>query len=75
MAKTLMGTGLAPERAYELARLIERELRRHRERQSASEERVYDVLRLSSASRRVKRPSRPSAAGKPSATSTGRSRC
>jgi 2-phosphoglycerate kinase len=43
MAKTLMGTGLAPERAYELARLIERELRRGRERQSASEQRVYDV--------------------------------
>lgn len=43
MAKTLMGTGIAPDRAYELARMIERELRRGRERQSASEQRVYDV--------------------------------
>jgi 2-phosphoglycerate kinase len=43
MAKTLMATGLGPERAYELARLVERELRRRRERGSASAERVYDV--------------------------------
>jgi 2-phosphoglycerate kinase len=43
MAKTLMGTGMGPERAYELARLIERELRRGRERGSATAERVYDV--------------------------------
>jgi 2-phosphoglycerate kinase len=43
MAKTLMGTGLAPERAYELARKIERELRRSGERGSASAERVFDV--------------------------------
>jgi 2-phosphoglycerate kinase len=43
MAKTLMGTGLRPERAYELARLIERELRRSRERGTATPERVYDV--------------------------------
>ena len=31
MAKTLMGTGIKPERAYELARLIEAELVRSRE--------------------------------------------
>jgi 2-phosphoglycerate kinase len=43
MAKTLIGTGLRPERAYELARKIERELRRSRERGTATAERVYDV--------------------------------
>src|SRR5687768_3532659 len=43
MAKTLMATGMGPERAYEVARLVERELRRRRERGSASAERVYDV--------------------------------
>jgi 2-phosphoglycerate kinase len=43
MAKTLIGTGLGPERAYELARMIERELRRRRERGTATAERVYDV--------------------------------
>jgi 2-phosphoglycerate kinase len=43
MAKTLMATGLTPERAYELARKIERELRRARERESARADRVYDV--------------------------------
>jgi 2-phosphoglycerate kinase len=43
MAKTLMATGMGPERAYELARLVERELRRGRERGSATAERVYDV--------------------------------
>jgi 2-phosphoglycerate kinase len=43
MAKTLIGTGLGPERAYELARMIERELRRSRERGTASAERVFDV--------------------------------
>jgi 2-phosphoglycerate kinase len=43
MAKTLIGTGLGPERAYELARMIERELRRSRERGTATAERVYDV--------------------------------
>jgi 2-phosphoglycerate kinase len=43
MAKMLMGTGLSPERAYELARMIERELRRSRERATAGAERVYDV--------------------------------
>jgi 2-phosphoglycerate kinase len=43
MAKTLIGTGLGPERAYELARMIERELRRRRERGAATAERVYDV--------------------------------
>jgi 2-phosphoglycerate kinase len=43
MAKTLMGTGLRPERAYELARLIEAELARAHEHSAASAERVYDV--------------------------------
>lgn len=43
MARTLMATGLGPERAYELARKVERELRRGRERGSASAERVFDV--------------------------------
>ena len=43
MAKALMGTGLAPERAYELARLIEAELVREHEELSASQEHVYDV--------------------------------
>ena len=43
MAKTLMGIGIRPERAYELARLVERELRRGRERGTATAERVYDV--------------------------------
>jgi 2-phosphoglycerate kinase len=43
MAKALMGTGLTPERAYELARLIEAELVREHEELTASEEHVYDV--------------------------------
>ena len=43
MAKTLMGTGLPPERAYELARLIEAELVRAREEVSTSTEHLYDV--------------------------------
>jgi 2-phosphoglycerate kinase len=42
MAKTLMATGLRPERAYELARLIEAELLRGQE-QTAAADRVYDV--------------------------------
>jgi 2-phosphoglycerate kinase len=43
MARTLMATGLGAERAYELARMVERELRRGRERGTASAERVFDV--------------------------------
>jgi len=43
MAKTLMATGLSPERAYELARLIEGELVRGREETGTSPERLYDV--------------------------------
>jgi len=43
MAKALMGTGLAPDRAYQLARLIESELLREREELSAAQEHVYDV--------------------------------
>jgi 2-phosphoglycerate kinase len=43
MAKALMGTGLSPERAYQLARLIETELVREHEELGASQERVYDV--------------------------------
>ena len=42
MAKALMGTGLTPERAYELARLIEGELVRGGG-VTASQEHVYDV--------------------------------
>jgi len=43
MAKALMGTGLAPDRAYELARRIEGELQRTQEGPSASQEHVYRV--------------------------------
>jgi 2-phosphoglycerate kinase len=43
MAKALIGTGLSPERAYELARLIEAALVREQEELSASQEHVYDV--------------------------------
>jgi 2-phosphoglycerate kinase len=43
MAKTLMATGLRPERAYELARLIETELVRRHEETGTSAERLYDV--------------------------------
>ena len=43
MAKTLMGTGIRPERAYELARLIEGELVRGREQDAVGAERLYDV--------------------------------
>jgi 2-phosphoglycerate kinase len=43
MAKTLMGTGIRPERAYELARLIEGELVRAHEEQTVGQDRLYDV--------------------------------
>ena len=43
MAKTLMGTGIRPERAYELARLIEGELVRGHEDEAVGAERLYDV--------------------------------
>jgi 2-phosphoglycerate kinase len=43
MAKALMGTGLSPERAYELARRIETALVSAHAEASASPERVYDV--------------------------------
>jgi 2-phosphoglycerate kinase len=43
MAKALMGTGLTPERSYELARLVESELVREHEDTAASLEHVYDV--------------------------------
>jgi 2-phosphoglycerate kinase len=43
MAKALMGTGLTPDRAYELARRIEAELQRTGEGASASQEHVYRV--------------------------------
>lgn len=43
MAKTLMGTGIRPERAYELARLIEEELVRGHEESSVASERLFDV--------------------------------
>ncbi len=43
MAKALMGTGIPPERAYGLARLIEGQLAREQEDLSAVQEHVYDV--------------------------------
>jgi 2-phosphoglycerate kinase len=43
MAKTLMGTGIRPERAYELARLIEGELVRGHEDEAVGADRLYDV--------------------------------
>ncbi len=43
MAKALMATGIAPERAYALARLVEAELARHEDDLSATQEQVYDV--------------------------------
>jgi 2-phosphoglycerate kinase len=43
MARTLIGTGLAPERAYELARMIEAELVRRRAESPMSVAQVYDV--------------------------------
>ena len=43
MAQALMGTGIRPERAYELARLVEAELVRQHEEMSAAPEQVYDV--------------------------------
>jgi 2-phosphoglycerate kinase len=43
MARTLMGTGIRPDRAYELARLIEGELVRAGDAASLAPERLYDV--------------------------------
>ncbi|HEX2110288.1 MAG TPA: hypothetical protein VHF67_01930 [Gaiellaceae bacterium] len=43
MAKALMGTGLPPSRAYELAQMIEAELVREHEELSANQEHVYGV--------------------------------
>lgn len=43
MAKTLMGAGIKPERAYELARLIEGALENGREASAVTSERLYDV--------------------------------
>ena len=43
MAKTLMGTGLTPERAYELARRIESALVDGKEEAAPGPERLYDV--------------------------------
>jgi 2-phosphoglycerate kinase len=43
MAKTLSGTGLRPERAYELARLIEQELVRERQESTYTEAHLYEV--------------------------------
>jgi 2-phosphoglycerate kinase len=43
MAKALMATGIAPDRAYELARRIEGELRREDAELTATPELVYDV--------------------------------
>jgi 2-phosphoglycerate kinase len=43
MAKTLMGAGIRPERAYELARLIESALVNGREESAVTAERLYDV--------------------------------
>jgi 2-phosphoglycerate kinase len=43
MAKALMGTGLSPDRSYELARLIESALVREHEEAPARQDHVYDV--------------------------------
>ncbi|HLM32472.1 MAG TPA: hypothetical protein VK285_00275 [Gaiellaceae bacterium] len=43
MAKTLSGTGLRPERAYELARLIEQELVRKHEEDTFTEEHLHEL--------------------------------
>jgi 2-phosphoglycerate kinase len=43
MAKTLSGTGFRPERAYELARLIEQELVREGQENSYTEVHLYEV--------------------------------
>lgn len=43
MARTLAATGIAPERAYELARLVEVELVRARSEQTVSVSHVYDA--------------------------------
>ena len=43
MAQALIGTGIAPERAYGLARLVEAELVREGETLSATPERVYEL--------------------------------
>jgi len=43
MAKALMATGIAPDRAYGLARRIEGELRRENTEFTATQEHVYDV--------------------------------
>ncbi len=43
MARTLMGTGIAPDRAYELARRIEAELARDEGGLGAADERVFQI--------------------------------
>ena len=43
MARTLAATGIAPERAYELARLVEAELLRERPERPVTVSHVYDV--------------------------------
>ncbi|HEX2505508.1 MAG TPA: hypothetical protein VHK22_04805 [Gaiellaceae bacterium] len=43
MAKTLSGTGIRPERAYELARLIEKELVREGQEDSFTEAHLHEV--------------------------------
>ena len=43
MARALMGTGLAPERAYELARLIETALHESHGEATVTQEQVYDA--------------------------------
>jgi len=43
MARALMGTGLAPERAYELARLIETALHEAHGEAAVTQEQVYDA--------------------------------
>ena len=43
MARAYMGTGIAPDRAWELARLVETELNRGPDEQPATQEEVYDA--------------------------------
>ena len=43
MARAYMGTGIAPDRAWELARLVEAELNRGPDEQPATQDEVYDA--------------------------------
>ena len=59
MARTLMGTGIRPERAYELARLIEGELVREGEEAAAPEQQAPPHLNHKHRTRTGTRPMAP----------------